>query len=126
MESVNKYANWAKSNYSLNFCDIRRYLEDMDKKPLHFVCVENLPMGLKTMEDTVKFNCYNDEILDALIKNIKIKIEVINKKLSFINDYKKYLNEYDMKDYEQYESMLKSDKEYKIEEIKYLTSLIKY
>lgn len=126
MENTNKYAEWAKSNYSLNFCDIERYLKDMDKKPLNFVNIENLPIGFKSMDDTVKFKCYNNEILDALIKNLQIQIEVINKKLSFINDYKKYLNEYDMKDCEQYENMLKSDKEYKIAKIKFLTELFKY
>lgn len=113
-----------KMKYELRFYDIKKYLDEMDKIEKNEKHMIDLPMGLKSFDDVIKFRCYDNEILNVMIKNITITINNIKRKLEFINDYQKYLIEdYEIKDCLNWEIMLVDELARTEEEKKFLIEL---
>lgn len=126
-EKLEKYKSWAINKYNLTFFDIREYLDKMEKeanKKKDFS--KPLPMGLTSYEQVIKFKCYDNEILDVMIKNDAVDIETITKELKFICDYQKYLiEEREMKDCVNWQMMLNDKLLTLCEDVKFLNSLKK-
>lgn len=126
-EIFKKYPDWIRDIYKLKYWDLFEYLDDMkreaDKKKIF---IGNLPMGLKNYDDVIRFRCYNNDILNIMIKNKNIDIDTTKSQLTFIDDYEKYLVEkWDVKDCEEHKKMLQKNLKQLDEEIKFLTDLLK-
>lgn len=122
---LKKYPEWLRSMYKLRYWDLREYMEKMEElnklKKIEIV----KPMGLKDFEDVISFRCYDNEILNIMIKNKNIDIETIEEQLKFIDKYKDYLvDSWDVKDCENHKKMLQDSLERLKIEIQFLNELI--
>lgn len=115
-----------KQQYELRFWDIKRYLDYIDKVENKKKQIKNaLPMYFDCLEDVIKFRCYNNEILNNIIENCNVDVERLKRKLNFINDYQKYLNnDYEIKECASWSIMFVDELARKHEEIKFLNELM--
>lgn len=126
-EIFKKHSDWLRDIYKLKYWDLFEYLEIMkreaDKKKIF---IGKLPMGLKDYVDVIRFRCYNNDILNVMIKNKNIDIETTKNQLKFIDEYEKYLaDKWDVKDCENQKKMLQNNLNHLDEEIQFLNELLK-
>lgn len=126
VEVLDKYKERSLNKYKLTIYDIGNYLDKIDKEyEMKKIHPKALPMDLTCYEDTIKFKCYDNEILDNMIKNAMIDIEKYTKDLKFINDYQQYLRDFEVKECVNHQIMLNEKLLELCEDVKFLNSLKK-
>lgn len=123
-EIIKKYPDWLKEIYKLKYWDLFEYLENIKKEAEQkkFLLCE---AGLKEEADIIRFRCYNNDILNIMIKNKNIDIDTTKKQLKIIEKYENYLvDDWDKKDCSNLKKMLQDNLKHLDEEIKFLTELL--
>lgn len=126
-EVIKNKSQSIKMKYGLRFFDMKKCLKEIDNEAAKMKYKNVVfPMGLNSFEDVIKFRCYDNEILDIMIKNDEIDIERIKEKIEFIGNYKKFLvDDFENNECVSYKLMLINELTSTYEDIKFLNELKK-